>query len=213
MRANASAGPPGANPTRIFTGRSGNDCASAAPLAIPSSDARSRTMPHSSASPCRGPITRCRADPEPACPHRSPCTWLPRPPLSCGRARALPPARARGMKHTPVSSANTISPGATRTPATSISPLISTVSMRHFPVTGRDFGRPHRVADAARMRDVADAAEYDRTGLALTLAGLRGDAAHVRDSRHAVDHDDIAGSARLCASNSAILLTCRRAVS
>ena len=39
MRANASAGPPGANPTRILTGRSGNACANAAQLAIASLEA------------------------------------------------------------------------------------------------------------------------------------------------------------------------------
>ena len=41
-----------------------------------------------------------------------------------------------GMKQIPVSSASTMSPGATRMPAISTSPLISTVSMRHLPVTG-----------------------------------------------------------------------------
>src|SRR5262249_1173340 len=44
--------------------------------------------------------------------------------------------KSRGMKHTPVSSATTRSPAATRTSPISTSPLISTVSIRHLPVAG-----------------------------------------------------------------------------
>ena len=48
-----------------------------------------------------------------------------------------------------------------------------------FTGDGRYLPRPHGVADTAGVGDIADAAEDDRTCLALALAGLRGDAAHV----------------------------------
>ncbi len=43
--------------------------------------------------------------------------------------------QSRGMKQTPLSSATTRSPGYTRTSPISTTPLISTVSSRHLPVT------------------------------------------------------------------------------
>src|SRR5215510_9579479 len=48
-----------------------------------------------------------------------------------------------------------------------------------FTGDGRYVCRPHRVADTARVGDVANAAENDRACLALALAGLCGDTAHV----------------------------------
>ena len=56
-----------------------------------------------------------------------------------------------------------------------------------------DLARPQRIADRARMGDVADRPHHDGAGLALALAGLGGDAAHVGDRRHALDHQHVAG--------------------
>src|ERR671914_19064 len=47
------------------------------------------------------------------------------------------------------------------------------------------------------MTDIADPTEYDRTRLALALAGLSGDTAHVRDACHAIDDKDIAGPGQI----------------
>src|SRR5262249_23772002 len=54
-----------------------------------------------------------------------------------------------------------------------------------------DVGRPHRVIERARMGDVTHAALHDRADLALALAGLGGDATHVRDVGHALDHQHV----------------------
>ena len=42
------------------------------------------------------------------------------------------------------------------------------------------------------MRDVAHAALHDRAHFALPFAGLGGDAAHVGDIGHALDHQHVA---------------------
>src|SRR5580700_11281500 len=98
---------------------------------------------------------------------------------------------ARGMKTTPVSSATTRSPGLTRTSPIWISPLISTVSSRHLPVAG-DLAGPDRVADRTRMPHVAHAAHDDGAALALALAGVRRDAAHIGHPSDAGDHQHVA---------------------
>ena len=56
----------------------------------------------------------------------------------------------------------------------------------------RDVARPDRIAERAGMGDVAHAALHDRAELALPLAGLGGDAAHVGDIGHALDHQHVA---------------------
>src|SRR5215813_9721244 len=56
----------------------------------------------------------------------------------------------------------------------------------------RDVARPHRIVERAGMGDVAHAALHDRADLALAFAGLGGDAAHVRDVGHALDHQHVA---------------------
>src|SRR5499433_976665 len=55
-----------------------------------------------------------------------------------------------------------------------------------------DVARPNRVVERAGMGDVAYAALHDRADLALALAGLGGDAAHVRDVSYALDHQHVA---------------------
>src|SRR5436190_484595 len=57
----------------------------------------------------------------------------------------------------------------------------------------RDVGCPDGIAEGARMGDVAHAAHDDRAYFSLALAGLRGDAAHVGDIRHALDDEHVAG--------------------
>ena len=47
------------------------------------------------------------------------------------------------------------------------------------------------------MSDVADGAVDDRAGFALALAGLGGDAAHVRHAGDAVDHEDVARESKV----------------
>src|SRR4029079_11318160 len=54
-----------------------------------------------------------------------------------------------------------------------------------------DIARPYGIADRARMGDVAHAALDDRSDLSLALAGLRGDAAHVRYVRHSLNHQHV----------------------
>ena len=62
--------------------------------------------------------------------------------VSCGQVghgdarSSTSTALARGMKQTPVSSASTMSPGATRNPQISTSALMATVSIRHLPGRG-----------------------------------------------------------------------------
>src|SRR4029453_2251724 len=66
-----------------------------------------------------------------------------------------------------------------------------------FSSAGGYLRRPHGVADTAGVGDIADAAEDDRTCLALALARLRGDAAHCLNARAAIDNDHIAGTGKV----------------
>src|SRR6185312_4640616 len=56
----------------------------------------------------------------------------------------------------------------------------------------RAFGGPDRIAELARLTDVAHAAVDDRAGFALALADHGADAAHVGHARRALDDEDVA---------------------
>src|SRR5215468_10660152 len=60
-----------------------------------------------------------------------------------------------------------------------------------------DLTRPHRIADDARMGDIADTAHYDGAGFALALAGQSRNAAHVGHIGNALDHQYVAGVGKI----------------
>src|SRR3974390_2178048 len=76
----------------------------------------------------------------------------------------------------------------------------------------RALGRPDRIAKLAGLADVADASVDDCAGFALTLANTGADAAHVGNTRCALDDEYVAGLSEIVAFDlrHAVVLAARR---